>query len=466
MKRPILGVLLILLASRLVAAQQAPFPPGEVVRQVACLADPQFTYSLYLPGNYEAGKTWPILFIMDPRGRAPMAMELFREAAERLGFILVSSYDTRSDMPRDRNIESLKAMLPDTEKRLSIDTDRIYLTGFSGTARTAWVLASMLRGHVAGIIGIGGGLPAAFDPAQVPVVFFGGAGSTDFNYEEMRELDRSLDPTPIRHRFVVWEGPHSWPPAEVAGRSLEWMQLQAMKSGLQPKNDSWIAQLLLARLEEAQALEHEGRLFDALRVYRAVEEDFAGLQDVAVAAARVRELGNSRAVKRMQVQQDRFTEEYTTYRSRFWRFVEGLQRKKPVRQEKPPAFLRIEALLARAQQQEDPADADAAQRILSMVFVQASFYQPTEFLEKGNPDAALAMLRIAAAIRPGNPRICLQQARAYVQLSRNEEALLSLRCALESGLVPRNLVETDASLAPLRADPAYRKMLQELDAGC
>ncbi len=448
----------------LAVAQQGAFPPGEVVQQVACLATPEFTYSLYLPGNYDTAKTWPILFIMDPRGRAPMALELFRDGAERLGFILASSYDTRSDVPRDRNIESFKAMLPDTEKRLSIDTSRIYLSGFSGTARTAWVLASALRGHVVGIIGIGGGLPAAFDPAQVPVVFFGGAGNTDFNYEEMRELDRSLDRTPIPHRFVVWEGPHSWPPAKVAAQSLEWMQLQAMKSGLQPKNEPWSAQLLSARLEEAQSLEEEGRSFEALLIYRAVEEDFAGLQDVAGAAARARELGRSREVKRARARQNRFTEEYTAYRDRFWSFVETLRARKEVRMEKPPAFLRLEALLSRARQKEDRPDADAAQRIQSMVFVQSSFYLPTEFLKSEEPGAALAMLRIAAAIHPRHPQVCLQESRTYAQLSRNKEALESLRCALESGRVPPDWVEGDVYLAPLRSDPAYRKILEETGA--
>ncbi len=96
MRRAVLAWLLLVPVAGLAVAQQEAFPPGEVVQQVACLAAPEFTYSLYLPGNYDSAKTWPILFIMDPRGRAPMALELFREGAERLGFILVSSYDTRS----------------------------------------------------------------------------------------------------------------------------------------------------------------------------------------------------------------------------------------------------------------------------------------------------------------------------------------------------------------------------------
>ena len=104
-------------------AQEPPadgFPAGEVVERVACLSDPEFTYALYLPSSYTTDRGWPVLFVMDPRGRARLGLDLFREAAERLGYILVSSYDTRSDVPRDRNTEAIKALLPDIEKRFSI----------------------------------------------------------------------------------------------------------------------------------------------------------------------------------------------------------------------------------------------------------------------------------------------------------------------------------------------------------
>jgi len=93
--------------------------------------------------------------------------------------------------------------------------------------------------------------------------------------------------------------------------------------------------------------------------------------------------------------------------------------------------------------------------------VQSSFYLPAEFLENKKPDAALAMLRIAAAIRPDDPRVCLQESRVYAQLSRNQEALQSLRCALGAGALPPGLLESDAYLAPLRDDPAYRTLIEE-----
>jgi predicted esterase len=440
-------------------AQAEAFPSGGMVEHVSCLSAPDLTYALYLPGSYDSSRKWPLLIIMDPRGRAPMALELFREGAEKFGLLLMSSYDTRSDVPRDRNIEAVKAMLPDAEQRFSLDTNRIYLAGFSGTARTAWVLASALRPHVAGIIGIGGGLPGQFDPKGVPISFFGGAGATDFNYEEMRELDASLDRTGIPHRFVVWEGGHSWAPAETAGRALEWMRLQAMKKGRVARDPEWVAEFFQRRLQEAATLEKDGRLPEAFEIYRGVEEDFEGLVELGDVPAITRKLERSKELRRHRSQESRFAAEYRRYRQAFWDHVEEVQALEEMRGEQVPGFLRLESLQARAEQGEDPADADAAQRILAMLAVQTSFYLPSTFLEEGSPEKALAMLRIAAAVRPESPRVCLQQARAYAQMGKKEPALKSLRCAVDSGLVPRQMLEEDPYLAPLREDPAFQAAL-------
>jgi predicted esterase len=443
-------------------ATDAALPAGEVVERVPCLSDPEFTYAAYLPSGYAAGRNWPILFVMDPRGRALLALERFREAAERLGYIVVSSYDTRSDVPRDRNIQSIKAMLPDAERRFSINTRRLYLTGFSGTARTAWVLGYALKGHVAGLLGFGGGLPSPFDPGQVRVAFFGGAGTTDFNFEEMRQLDRRLDDVSLPHRFVVWEGPHSWPPAEVCGQGLEWMELQAMASRLRAKDDDLIQALLEQRLAEARSREAAGDLHGAFQFYRAIAEDFAGLSDDSGAKARADELGESKAVRRTIARMERLESEHDDYEARFWAWLQDLKRRKEVHLSRAPATLRIPALQRRAASQGDPLDARAAQQLLEMVFTQTSFYQPRELLEAGRPDAALAMARIAGEIKPGHPRACYQRARALTQLGRVEEALQALGCVVDAGAADAAFLEADPYLEPLRREQGYRELLQRL----
>src|SRR5688500_5721487 len=96
------------------------------------------SYAVYLPLGYSAARQWTIAFLMDPRGRATTPMDRMRAGAEEYGYVLLSSYNTLSDSATDVNERALNAMLVDAQTTLSIDKQRIYLIGFSGTARISW----------------------------------------------------------------------------------------------------------------------------------------------------------------------------------------------------------------------------------------------------------------------------------------------------------------------------------------
>ncbi len=149
----------ILVALGLALASPRPAPgqdSGRVTERVAGARDTSQTYALYLPPGYTTAHRWPVLFVLDPRGRAMLGLELFRAAAARLGWIVLSSYNTLSDGPPEPNVIALNAMLVSAQARLAIDTARLYLAGFSGTARAALEFAVELHGHVAGVIAAGG----------------------------------------------------------------------------------------------------------------------------------------------------------------------------------------------------------------------------------------------------------------------------------------------------------------------
>src|SRR2546430_7470680 len=67
----------------------------------------------------------------------------------------MSSYSALSDSRPEPSDAAVNAMLAATAG-WSIDTSRLYLAGFSGTARAALAFAVALRGHVAGVIAAGG----------------------------------------------------------------------------------------------------------------------------------------------------------------------------------------------------------------------------------------------------------------------------------------------------------------------
>src|SRR5690242_14078788 len=71
----------------------ATLPAGRIVRRITSRADTTQHYALYLPSSFTRERKWPILFLLDPRGRALVPLQRFQPAAERLGYIAISSYN-------------------------------------------------------------------------------------------------------------------------------------------------------------------------------------------------------------------------------------------------------------------------------------------------------------------------------------------------------------------------------------
>src|SRR2546426_7562063 len=169
----------------------AQAPPGRLEERVTSATDTSQTFALYLPPGYTTERRWPVLFVLDPRGRALLGLRLFQDRAARLGWVILSSYNTLSDGPPEPNVDVVNAMLGWARAHPSLDPSRVYLAGFSGTARAALGFAVALRGHVAGVIAVGGALgfamggPGAAFAADSTFACFGSAGTQDFNYGEV-----------------------------------------------------------------------------------------------------------------------------------------------------------------------------------------------------------------------------------------------------------------------------------------
>jgi hypothetical protein len=86
-------------------------PPGRLEERVTSVTDTSQAFALYLPPAYRGDRRWPILFVLDPRGRAVLGLKLFQEAAARLDWIIMSSYNTLSDGPAEPNFVAMNAML-------------------------------------------------------------------------------------------------------------------------------------------------------------------------------------------------------------------------------------------------------------------------------------------------------------------------------------------------------------------
>src|SRR5579864_4601758 len=216
--------LLTALPAALVCAQD--FPPGQIVDPVKCSADPLQTYALYLPSHYSADRPWKLILAFDPRGQGRHGVEHLQAAAEKYGYIVAGSNNSRNGPPQV-SLAAAQAMWTDVGKRFSINPKRIYTAGFSGGARIAMKVA-LDHDEIAGVIASSAGFPPGHRRSDLRFVVFGTAGTEDFNYLEMRQLDQELTSP---HRVVIFEGGHQWLPSSLAIQAVEWLEFQAAHPG-------------------------------------------------------------------------------------------------------------------------------------------------------------------------------------------------------------------------------------------
>jgi dienelactone hydrolase len=270
------------------AAQE--LPRGTIVDDVKCASDPTQSYALYLPSAYTRDRQWNVLLAFHPGARGRAMVEKYQAAAEQYGYIVAASNTSRNG-PWSVSVAAVKALSGDVLQRFSIDPRRIYTTGMSGGARVAMMIG-LSNDTIAGVIASSAGYPDSQPRANVKFAVFGTAGTDDFNYVEMQMLDRKLKSP---HRLAIFNGGHTLPPDAVALEAIEWMEIQAMKSGRRTRDDALIARMIETRRRAIEALTDPAETVHALE---ALVADFDGLHDISAEAQRVRELSQQRDVKK------------------------------------------------------------------------------------------------------------------------------------------------------------------------
>jgi len=280
---------LIVLAALPLFLHGQSFTAGEIVEKVVCQSDQSQSYALYLPSNYSPSRQWSVVFAFDPRARGRMPLERYSEAAEEYGYILAGSNNSRNSDPQ-ATTAALAAVSEDVSARFAVDPKRVYTAGMSGGARVALGVALASR-KVAGVIASAAGYPDSQPRRSVPFVLFATAGTEDFNLTELRRLDQALT-TP--HRLRVFEGGHGWPPTDVAREAIEWLELQAIRSGLRPPEAALVAKLFARRAQHIEMIHESAELCLALEQIAA---DFDGIRDVTSFRARAASLRSQKQVR-------------------------------------------------------------------------------------------------------------------------------------------------------------------------
>jgi dienelactone hydrolase len=461
----VLGVAAFAAASCGLAQSSAALPRGKLIEKVVCEAQPAQSYALYLPSSFTPEKRWPILIAFEPLARGKIPVERFRPAAEKYGYIVVSSNNSQNG-PWEPQLEAAQAVWLDTHARFPIDPRRVYLAGFSGGARLACVVARRLNGQAAGVIAGGAGFPQGASEAprkDLPFIYFGTVGIRDFNFSEIKELDKTLEGLGIVHRLVVFPGGHEWMPAEVAQEAIEWMEIQAMKGGTREKDGALIDSLYEGQLGLARKLEEAGDLAGALHRYEWCQADFDGLRDVEEVRSKVTRMKSSKAVakalKRAASHERRIASLERELWGRYRQRMDALGSGEGNRME---ASLLIQQARASLPKSQDAAnlkdDGIAAERFVRGLMV-LNYEKARDALAAKDFSRAREHLRVAVQCAPESGFLYLQLARACALSKHNKEALEALEKSFENDSGGLDGIEKDPDFEALREMREFQELV-------
>jgi predicted esterase len=456
--RPFVFLVVMICGVALAARSQTP-APGMVHASVAVAADPTNSYALYLPSAYSPAKRWPLLLVFDPFARGEVSVKLFHEAAEKYGFIVVGSNNSRNFQDPSAAIRTLWA---DVKERYAIDPRRVYTAGLSGGARVASSIALACKNCIAGVIANGAGLPnGTTTPGPEVADWFLVAGTTDFNYPELLHLKEALDTRNAASRFVVYDGEHNWMPKDFAERALAWLQLRAMVKGIAPVDKEFIGRQFEGRLAEAASAQKAGDILAAVRDYREIVQDFTTFRDVKEQEALAKSLAASEEFRKAAKNEKATLDLQDEVTRKIGNVVAGIAHGADARTGFIAELQSAANEIHREQHgASDPARKQAIARGLASAFSFAVESGQQAMLKKDYL-AAKDMFQAGEVILPDSAWASYLVATSHAQLGEKKQAIQELKKALEKGMTNPKSLE-DSAFDRIRSDEAFKEISAKL----
>ena len=446
---------------------------GVVIDKIVSAGDPTKSYALYLPTAYttdttsdggsshsatqSAARKFPVIYCFDPAARGAVPVTRFKDAAEKYGYIVVGSNNSRNG-PQQLS-EIVRDLWADTHARFSIDDQRVYLAGFSGGARVAISVAFWLEGRVVGVIACGGGFPPDVPPGTPrSFVLFAVAGTEDFNNPELQTLARKLEGSTPPVRLAVFDGGHAWLPLQLATDAVQWLEVQAMKSGIRDRNPALINEIFEHALSQALAAQTGGDKYRAYQRYAAMAQDFSGLHDVAEVEKKAKELSASKEIKDA-LKQEKKMEEEQIFR------LQSVHKLISAHEASNEKFESLAALRDELKGQREAAKATepsvkrtVARRVMGSLFVEF-FELGSAAISRKEYERAVTYYFVCTEIQLDNARAFFYLARAHALAGSRIKALEALKTAAEKGFTGLQEL-AGKEFEDLQTDKRFKELLE------
>lgn len=439
-------------------------PKGELIEKVICSADTTQTYAFYIPSNYNKANPSPILYIFEPAARAKLGVQVFQKAAEKYGYILACSYNSRNG-PIEPIIEAFNAVSEDVEEQFSIDRKRIYMAGFSGGARVAAQFA-MESGAVAGVIACGAGFPSPLLPEKhYDFLYMGLVGNTDMNFLEMQKLKLNLQKHKFREALLVFEGGHQWGDTTTVERAFQWIELQEMKAKKIGLNEEIVNDFIEVHQNIIDRTDSD---FVKYETYQILVETLEGLKETKDFQAELQRLSEMEVVKNRLENRQVILEEEANLQQRFAEELHAISTSPFMGDStlKSDSWWKREARLLqkRMEAAESEEEKWMAERVIDFTWRNA-YIKHNQYL---HDESILAELKLAqkylevwAHFQEDNSTPLYIMAKTWIRIGNKKKALKTLEQAIERGFKNWDYLKTDKGFDAIRESKKFRGLIKQ-----
>jgi dienelactone hydrolase len=431
------------------------FPTGQVIEKVLCQSDPSQSYSMYLPSNYTSDKTFPIIYVFDAHGTGKLPISKYKNLAEKYDFIIVGSNNSKNGNSWEQSQSIANVLFADVQTRLSINTARIYVLGFSGGARIANAIA-ISNGAIAGVICCGAAAPAAsLNDPRSGYTFLGIAGNRDFNYIEMRKYDMiDLAGRPIKHAFIEFDGKHEWPSEEVMNEAFLWTEFNSMRIKTSPKNDSFVKENFDSYMTKIKTVQQKNDPYATYNLVKKTITFFDGLADLTECYKIYKPLKENTTVdKRLKEEESTWKQEgilkqyytnaFQTQNLEWWKNeISSLNKKIKAGGNSQEALMYIRTL-----------------DYLSL----AAYMQSNGALSQNNFAAAKIFCPIYVLVDPTNSEAHYLNANLFAIEQNPKEAIKSLNEAVKNGFVDTNRLQSDSTFSKMNMTDEFKDVCKKIN---
>ena len=235
-------------------AQQITLKKGIIIDNIPVKDSLAESFALYLPTSFDITKKWPIVFVYDMQGRGKQVISMFRQAAEKQGYILAASNNVNDSLTLSKNVLISSRMFNAAYSIIPIKKDRSYTAGFAAGARMASLVPTFVK-EIQGVIACGS--PVANEEVlsiKNRFHFIGVVGSEDYNYPAMLNSQKVLNKLKFPNQLLVFEGGQEWPESGYLSKAMEIFTLAAMAKGIESKDDTLINSSYQKNLGEVSTL--------------------------------------------------------------------------------------------------------------------------------------------------------------------------------------------------------------------